>query len=169
MPQSRGPSIFSQAGRIGGVGAGRRRRSGACGPGAKSCTRSARIGAYRTVVFDDPLIHAVIWDMGGWQTLCAMLIKDEPFRAKEFENRYVGYVARPPTQYPRQLAGITDTVNSAQGYGQVNLPTLIGDEQQALRVLQTGREPSQLLSFKSMSAEQLARLCLTQIEEETPS
>ena len=127
------------------------------------------VGAYRTVVFDDPLIHAVIWDMGGWQTLCAMLIQDEPFRAREFEKRHVGYVARPPTQYPRQLAGITDTVNSAQGYGQVNLPTLIGDERQALHVLQTGREPSQLLSFKSMSAEQLARLCLTQIEEETPS
>lgn len=126
------------------------------------------VGAYRTVVFDDPLIHAVIWDMGGWQDLCAMLIKDEPFRAKEFEKRYVGYVARPPTKYPRQLAGISDTLNAAQGYGQVKPPTLIGDETLALQVLQGGQESSQLLSFKSMSAEQLARLCLTKIEEEIP-
>jgi hypothetical protein len=124
------------------------------------------IGAYRTVVFDDPLIHAVIWDMGGWQALCAMRVEEEPFRAKEFERRYVGYVARPPTRYPKQLAGITDTVNAAQGYGPIRPPTLIGDEQKALHVLHRGREPSQLLSFKTLTAEQLAQLCLTKMEEE---
>lgn len=124
------------------------------------------VGAYRTVVFDDPLIHGVIWDMGGWQALCAMRVEEEPFRAKEFERRYVGYVARPPTRYPKQLAGITDTVNAAQGYGPIRPPTLIGDEQKALYVLHRGREPSQLLSFKTLTAEQLAQLCLTQMEEE---
>ena len=126
------------------------------------------VGAYRTVVFDDPLIHAVIWDMGGWQALCALLVDEEPFRAKEFERRYVGYVTRPPTRYPRKLAGITDTVNAANGYGQIRPPTLIGDEQKALQVLQSGQDSSQLLSFKSMTAEQFARVCLTQMEEETP-
>jgi hypothetical protein len=127
------------------------------------------VGAYRTVVFDDPLIHAVIWDMGGWQALCSMLVNEEPFRAKEFERRYVGYVARPPTRYPRQLAGITDTVNAAQGYGQIRPPTLIGDEQKALQVLQKGQDSSQLLSFKGMTVEQLANLYLNKIEEETPT
>ena len=127
------------------------------------------VGAYRTVVFDDPLIHAVIWDMGGWQALCAMLLQDEPFRAKEFERRYVGYVARPPTRYPRQLAGITDTVNAANGYGQIRPPTLIGDEQKALQVLQQGQDASLLLSFKGMTAEQLAHVCLIKIEKETPT
>lgn len=127
------------------------------------------VGAYRTVVFDDPVIHAVIWDMSGWQALCAMLVEDEPFRAKEFERRYVGYVARPPTKYPRQLAGITDTINATQGYGQIRPPTLVGDEQKALQVLEGGQEPSQLLSFKGLSVEQYARLCLNKIEEEKPS
>lgn len=127
------------------------------------------VGAYRTVVFDDPLIHAVVWDMGGWQALCALRIQDEPFRAKEFERRYVGYVARPPTRYPRQLTGITDTVNAARGYGQIQPPTLIGDERQALQVLQEGQNPSQLLPFKAMTAEQCARLCVIKIEEENPS
>lgn len=127
------------------------------------------VGAYRTVVFDDPLIHIVIWDMGGWQALCTMLVQDEPFRAKEFERRYVGYVARPPTKYPRQLVGITDTVNATQGYGQLRPPTLIGDEKKALQVLESGQESSQLLSFKGLSAEHYARLCLNKIEEEKPS
>jgi hypothetical protein len=127
------------------------------------------VGAYRTVVFDDPLIHVVICDMGGWQALCAMLVDEEPFRAKEFERRYVGYVARPPTRYPRQLTGITDTINSTQGYSQIRPPTLVGDEQKALQVLQKGQDISQLLSFKSMTAEQFAQLCLMKIEEENPS
>ena len=127
------------------------------------------VGAYRTVVFDDPLIHAVIWDMGGWQTLCAMLTEDEPFRAREFERRYVGYVARPPTRYPRQLVGITDTVNAANGYGQIRPPTLIGDEQKALQVLQKGLDSSQLLSFRGLTAEQFTRVCLTKMEKETPT
>jgi hypothetical protein len=127
------------------------------------------VGTYRTVVFDDPIIHAVIWDMGGWRSLCSMLVEDEPFRAKEFERRYVGYVARPPTKYPRQLVGITDTINATQGYGQVRPPTLIGDEQKALQVLESGQEANQLLSFKGLSVEQYARLCLSKIEEEKPS
>ncbi len=87
-----------------------------------------RVGVYRTVVFDDSLIHAVIWDMGGWQNLCAMLIKDESFKAREFEKRYTSYLSRPPRAYPRQLVGITDSVNVPQGYP-ASSPTLIGNEQ----------------------------------------
>ena len=128
-----------------------------------------RVGAYRTVVFDDPLIQAVIWDMGGWQALCAMLSRDEPFRAREFERRYASYVARPPTAYPRQLMGITDTVNTSKGYQPTSAPTLIGDEQKALQVLQTGQEASQLLSFKLLSPGQYAQCLLTKKTPEESS
>ncbi len=123
------------------------------------------VGAYRTVVFDDPLIHVVIWDMGGWQTMCSMLIKDEPFKAREFEKRYTSYLSRPPKAYPRQLVGITDSVNVPQGYS-ASHPTLIGNEQQALQVLQNGQDASQLLSFKPISAEQYARCLLPKKTEE---
>ena len=107
--------------------------------------------------------------MGGWQALCALLVSEEPFRAKEFERRYVGYVTRPPSRYPQQLTGITDTVNAARGYRHIQPPTLIGEEQKALQVLQKGQDASQLLSFKGMTAEQFARVCLTKMEEETPT
>ena len=125
-----------------------------------------RVGAYRTVVFDDPLIHAVIWDMGGWQTLCAMLTRDEPFRAREFEKRYTSYLARPPTAYPRQLSGITETVNASKGYHSTSPPILVGDQQKALQVLKTGQEAGQLLSLKPVSPEQYARCLLTKKKEE---
>lgn len=128
-----------------------------------------RAGAYRTVVFDDPLIHSVVWDMGGWQSLCAMLTRDEPFRAREFEKRYTSYLSRPPSVYPRQLTGISDTANAARGYQPTSAPMLIGDEQKALQVLKTGREANQLLSFKPLSPEQYAQCLLTKKDSEDSS
>ncbi len=128
-----------------------------------------RAGAYRTVVFDDPLIHTVVWDMGGWQTLCTMLTRDEPFKAREFEKRYTSYLSRPPTVHPRQLTGISDTVNAAKGYQSTSAPMLIGDEQKALQVLKTGQEASQLLSVKPLSLEQYAQCLLTNKNSEEPS
>lgn len=128
-----------------------------------------RAGAYRTVVFDDPLIHRVIWDMGGWQTLCSMLIRDEPFKAREFEKRYTSYLSRPPTTYPRQMTGISDTVNAAAGYQSASAPVLIGDEQKALKVLKSGKEADQLLSVKPLSLEQYTQCLLTKKDPEEPS
>lgn len=116
------------------------------------------VGAYRSVVFDDPLIQAVIWDMGGWQALCAMSIKDEPFRAREFEKRYMHYLIRPPTSYPRQLTGITDAVNAARGYIQQAPPTLIGDLDKALHVFKGGQESGKLLELKPLSVAEFAQM-----------
>jgi hypothetical protein len=35
-----------------------------------------QVGAYQSVVFDDPLIHLVLEDLGGWIKICSTLIKD---------------------------------------------------------------------------------------------
>lgn len=98
-----------------------------------------RVGHYPTVVFDDPLIHAVISDMGGWIALCKLLEEDTPFRAKEFENRYVGFLLQPPKTYPKQLSGTLEQENSAKGYP-IDPPMLIGDIQNALKVYQGGSQ-----------------------------
>src|SRR5438132_401555 len=29
------------------------------------------VGSYQSVVFDDPLVHRVVYEMGGWIALCA--------------------------------------------------------------------------------------------------
>lgn len=120
------------------------------------------VGAYRSVIFDDPLIQAVIGDMGGWQRLCAMRVQDQPFQAKEFEKRYTHYLARPPIAYPKQLIGIIDAVNAARGHDQASSPILIGDEKRALQVLKGGQDGHQLLSFKPLSLKQSAKLLSTQ-------
>lgn len=61
-------------------------------------------GSYVSIVFDDPLIHVVVNDMGGWIRLCATPIEELPFRATEFAKRYRGYVNRTaPADVPRLI------------------------------------------------------------------
>jgi hypothetical protein len=96
------------------------------------------IGPYETVVFDDPIIHAVLSDMGGWIELGKRTDDDWPFRAKEFEARYRGYRTRGRIEhYPDKLPGIIDATNAPNGFD-LALPTLIGDQARATRVLNGG-------------------------------
>lgn len=100
---------------------------------------SARsIGANKTVIFDDPIIHAVIWDMGGWIRLCHTEMKELPFRAKDFEKRYAGYVIRPPQSYPKKLTGIWESLPDSSE--QSREPVLIGNKGKALDVYNNGIE-----------------------------
>lgn len=65
-----------------------------------------RYGGCDDVVFDDPCIHAVIRDMGGWRSLCGMQISEEPFRAMEFRRIYQGVCRELEPKYPAILEGI---------------------------------------------------------------
>ncbi len=95
------------------------------------------VGKYQSLAFDDPLIHAVLEDMGGWVQLCAITLEDMPFRANEFQKRYMGFVQRRPNRYPPYLLGITEFENSKNGY-EVKAPLLIGNAQKAAQVIRGG-------------------------------
>lgn len=96
------------------------------------------VGSYCTVVFDDPLIHAVIADMGGWPALGGKRVEEWPFVAKEFQTRYRGFKgARATPAYPPKLIGIADGNNVQRGYAEMN-PVLLGDSEAARRVLAGG-------------------------------
>jgi hypothetical protein len=103
------------------------------------------VGGYTSVVFDDPLIHAVIEDMGGWITLCSVKQQELPFREKDFVARYAGYVGYPPPPYPSQLTGRLAHQNQLQGF-KLEAPVCVGDQQKALRVYQQGQSFIRLLS-----------------------
>lgn len=100
-------------------------------------TTSQSVGGYESIAFDDALIHVVIEDMGGWQKLCATSNAAMPFVAKEFQERYRGYVIHSPTRHPSYLVGIIESQNSRHNYRH-SPPVLIGDKAQALRVIATG-------------------------------
>lgn len=99
-----------------------------------------QVGTYATVVFDDPIIHRVIHDMGGWVALGQKTEHEWPFVAKEFESRYRGYRIRSEVpEYPKTLIGIAEAQNSMEGR-QSQPPVLIGDSSRAKHVLQGGTD-----------------------------
>lgn len=102
-----------------------------------------RFGSYHSLIFDDPCIHAVISDMGGWVHLCETTQRELPYRAREFEKRYAAYLCRPPVCYPKQLNGRLAAQQNAIG----NLnepPLLVGDVHKAQQVYQQGQETSKV-------------------------
>lgn len=111
-----------------------------------------QVGTYATVAFDDPIIHRVIHDMGGWVKLGQKDEHEWPFVAKEFENRYRGYRIRSEVpEYPKTLIGIAESQNSMEGR-QSQPPVLIGDSARAKRVLQGGTDKV-LVGFERMTAD----------------
>ena len=98
------------------------------------------VGPYKSVAFDDPLIHVVLHEMGGWTALGQKTDDEWPFVAREFETRYRGFKARgeiPP--YPPKLVGISDAHNENEGFKQTQ-PMLIGDANKAIQVMQKGTD-----------------------------
>lgn len=99
-----------------------------------------QIGPYQTVAFDDPLIHLVLHEMGGWIGLGNKNDDEWPFVAKEFENRYRGFKARGEVPaYPPKLIGISEAHNAKQGF-ETTPPMLIGDAVKAQQVMLGGTD-----------------------------
>lgn len=118
------------------------------------------IGPYQSVVFDDPLIHAVLHDMGGWIALSQKTEDEWPFVAKEFENRYRGFKSRGIVpEYSGVMVGLGEAHNRKGGFN-VEPPMLIGNEQSAKQVMLSGSDrPS--IGFKRASAEVMQLVSLT--------
>ncbi len=95
------------------------------------------VGSYQSIAFDDPLIHAVLEDMGGWVKLCSVKLDEFPFRANEFQKRYMGFLIKKPERHPKYLAGITEIDNVKNGF-EVTAPVLVGDPKKAEQVMLTG-------------------------------
>lgn len=116
-----------------------------------------QVGTYSTVVFDDPIIHRVLQDMGGWVALGAKQEKEWPFVAREFENRYRGYRTQGGAgEYPRALVGIAEAQNGQNGF-KSQAPVLIGNAGKAKKVLANGTDKS-MLGFERMTGQEYIAL-----------
>jgi len=97
------------------------------------------IGGYESVVFDDALIHVVVRYMCSWSKLCDVDDRQLPFTAKEFQERYRGYVIKKPSSHPPYLKGRIELQNSAFDYTYAP-PILIGNVIKAKQVMATGEQ-----------------------------
>lgn len=95
-------------------------------------------GTWDDVVFDDPIIHRVIADMGGWVKIGSHDDDAWPFVGKEFQTRYRSFRMRGELPaYPARLTGMANAHNAAGGRPLLP-PILLGDVEKAKRVLKGG-------------------------------
>ncbi|WP_430415804.1 DUF6475 domain-containing protein [Marinobacter adhaerens] len=100
------------------------------------------VGNYRSVVFDDPKIHAAIERLGGWQKISMTEEKEYPFLRNNFQKLYQGFTVQPPESFPRKLIGTCEHENSQhdgfkRGRPQ-DEPVMIGNPEKARLVYQGG-------------------------------
>lgn len=112
-----------------------------------------RVGSYRSLAFDDPIIHVVIEGMGGWPALCATPKDELPFRSNEFSKRYRALAETGgASSYPSYLVGISESQNNMNGF-KSDPPMLIGDASKAAQLIASGTTSPrlQITSGKKLS------------------
>lgn len=114
------------------------------------------VGPWRSVAFDDPLIHVVVTEMGGWTMLGNKEDKDWPYLKNEFSARYRGYRSRSMVpDYPPVLLGMSQANNAKEGHQSNEPPTLIGNAKAAQNVMLLGTHKP-MLAITQMGAETAA-------------
>lgn len=108
---------------------------------AKLRTAIGSVGPYRSVAFDDSLIHACVEHLGGWIKVCDWASEEIPFRQKEFVAHYQALaVNREVPAYSPVLRGEHDLANRSTYPDAVKPPVLIGEAAGAMQVMRLGRE-----------------------------
>ncbi len=102
------------------------------------------VGQYDSIVFDDPLIHAAILDLGGWGKLCRSDARSLVFIGQQFEKIYRAYLQQRPTHYPKQLTGYFENQNNFQENAAQTI-RFLGDKAKAMQIWQHGCEPKDYL------------------------
>lgn len=104
-----------------------------------------RIGVWADVAFDDPIIHRVLHDMGGWVRINSFEDENWPFVAKEFVTRYRGFrISGQVPEYPKYLLGTASTYNTVEGLAKPYV-RMVGNQAAVLQVINGGRPLGALL------------------------
>jgi len=112
-------------------------------------TAVRRHGAYATVVFDDPGIHAAITGLGGWIRLCGLSEAELIWWRKEFRERYEHWAktGAPEEEIPPFLPGLFELANMEAGYPPPP-PALVGDREKCqIRLSGNVRTDDRVLSL----------------------
>lgn len=97
------------------------------------------VGAYTDVVFDDPAIHAVVEDLGGWPKICRMELKELSYLQHRFQESHRAYTERGQYEYPRRLMGDRSPDHEYTRNGlPLPRPALVGNRDRAVAVLKNG-------------------------------
>ncbi len=110
------------------------------------------VGAYTDVVFDDPVIHAVVSDLGGWPKLCRTELDSLGYMQKRFMDAYKAYANRGEFDYPRRLGGDRDSDSVYEKHGlKLPRPAVIGDQDKAREVYRGGGAGKTAITFNNIA------------------
>lgn len=111
------------------------------------------VGAYTDVVFDDPAIHAVVEDLGGWPKLCRTEMKELGYVQRRFCESHRAYTGRGQFDYPQRLCGDRSPDSEYEKVGlKLPRPALIGNPDRAKLVYQNGGAGKTSISFVPMQS-----------------
>lgn len=112
----------------------------------KAFEAMASVGAYTDVVFDDPAIHAVIEDLGGWPKVCRADARELSYLQHRFCEGHRAYTGRGAFPYPRRLMGdrSPDAEWAKKGL-KPPAPALVGDPTAARAVFDGGQAAGKTL------------------------
>ena len=96
-----------------------------------------RVGAYQSVAFDDPAIHAAVEDLGGWTTICRSTMQELPHLQRRFTEAHRAYSGRQGFAFPAYLIGESEATNRTAGK-RVAPPVLIGSPSRVAEVMRLG-------------------------------
>jgi hypothetical protein len=99
----------------------------------------ATVGAYNSVVFDDPVTVAVISQCyGGWVKLCSEITEDKKaIFLGQFRKMYVAYKNQGVRAASPKMAGMVERDNSAMGMIEhIPPPVFVGDHEKGQRLLE---------------------------------
>ena len=103
------------------------------------------VGPYSSVAFDDPVIHRVIQEMGGWVYMGCKEEKEWPFVAKEFITRYQAYKMTGDTpEHAPYLVGIAEAQNQHSGQANPLQVRLLGNVEKAKQIASKSDEAKRL-------------------------
>jgi hypothetical protein len=105
----------------------------------KTLEAMGRVGAYTDVVFDDPAIHAVVEDLGGWPKLCRTETSELGYLQHRFCESHRAYTGRGKFEYQRRLPGDRSPDYEYEKKGlALPRPALVGDPERCKAVYQGG-------------------------------
>lgn len=111
------------------------------------------VGAYTDVIFDDPAIHAVVEDLGGWPKLCRTDMKELGYVQHRFCESHRAYTGRVQFDYPRRLGGDRSPDSEYEKVGlSLPRPALIGNPDRAKLVYQSGGAGKTAITFQPIQA-----------------
>lgn len=120
----------------------------------KTLEAMSRVGAYTDVVFDDPAIHAVVEDLGGWPKLCRTDMSQLGFVQHRFCESHRAYTGRGQFAYQRRLPGDRSPDHEYEKKGlALPQPALVGDPERCRAVYQGGELAGKTaITFKPFAA-----------------